>query len=31
MMGLWAALLFVSSCGIFGATIYGKKKKEIGE
>lgn len=31
MMGLWAALLFVSGCGIFGATIYGKKKKEIGE
>ena len=31
MMGLWAALLFVSSCGIFGATIYGKKKKENGE
>ena len=31
MMGLWAALLFVSSCGIFGATIYGKKKKENAE
>lgn len=28
---LWAALLFVSGCGIFGATIYGKKKKENAE
>ena len=30
-MFLWIALLFVSGCGIFGATIYGKKKKENAE
>lgn len=28
---LWAALLFVSGSGIFGATIYGRKKKETAE
>ena len=30
-MFLWIALLFVSGCGVFGATIYGKKKKENAE
>lgn len=28
---LWTALLFVSGCGIFGATVCGRKKKEIAE
>ena len=28
---LWIALLFVSGCGIFGAAIYGKKKRENAE
>ena len=28
---LWAALLLISSCGIFGAAVCGKKKKENAE
>lgn len=28
-MALWIALLFVSAAGVFGATVYGKKKKSM--
>lgn len=28
---LWAALLFAGGCGMFGAAVYGKKKKENAE
>lgn len=28
-MALWIALLFVSAAGVFGTTVYGKKKKSM--
>ena len=28
LMGLWVALLLVSSCGVIGATVYTRKKRE---
>lgn len=28
-MALWIALLSVSAAGVFGTTVYGKKKKSM--